>query len=119
MGKCVYKGIIKQCFPSHDDKEIQALRGRVRVFHPTRTLEDIRRYFGEKIALYFAWTLFYTRWLLSAGIVGLVIGILSQCALYTFSIPTLTHLNLLRSIFSLFFLFVCQVECELGEWPCD
>uniref|UniRef100_A0A3Q2VQV3 Anoctamin n=1 Tax=Haplochromis burtoni TaxID=8153 RepID=A0A3Q2VQV3_HAPBU len=35
-------------------------------------LDHIREYFGEKIALYFAW-LFYTGWLLPASVVGTVI----------------------------------------------
>ncbi|XP_072553513.1 anoctamin-7 isoform X3 [Salminus brasiliensis] len=33
-------------------------------------LDHIREYFGEKIALYFAWLGFYTAWLLPAAIVG-------------------------------------------------
>ncbi|XP_029025968.1 anoctamin-7 [Betta splendens] len=36
-------------------------------------LDHIREYFGEKIALYFAWLGFYTGWLLPASIVGTVI----------------------------------------------
>uniref|UniRef100_A0A3B5AXA3 Anoctamin n=1 Tax=Stegastes partitus TaxID=144197 RepID=A0A3B5AXA3_9TELE len=35
-------------------------------------LDHIREYFGEKIALYFAW-IFYTAWLLPASLVGTVI----------------------------------------------
>ncbi|KAF1393455.1 hypothetical protein PFLUV_G00015900, partial [Perca fluviatilis] len=36
-------------------------------------LDHIREYFGEKIALYFAWLGFYTGWLLPASLVGLVV----------------------------------------------
>uniref|UniRef100_A0A7N8XM71 Anoctamin n=1 Tax=Mastacembelus armatus TaxID=205130 RepID=A0A7N8XM71_9TELE len=36
-------------------------------------LDHIREYFGEKIALYFAWLGFYTGWLLPASFVGTVI----------------------------------------------
>uniref|UniRef100_A0A8C7J0Q6 Anoctamin n=1 Tax=Oncorhynchus kisutch TaxID=8019 RepID=A0A8C7J0Q6_ONCKI len=35
-------------------------------------LDHIREYFGEKIALYFAWLGFYTAWLLPAAVVGSV-----------------------------------------------
>ena len=34
-------------------------------------LDHIRDYFGEKIAIYFAWLGFYTGWLLPASLVGL------------------------------------------------
>ncbi|CAM4556395.1 unnamed protein product [Leuciscus chuanchicus] len=36
-------------------------------------LDHIREYFGEKIALYFAWLGFYTGWLLPAAVVGFII----------------------------------------------
>ncbi|XP_036943144.1 anoctamin-7 [Acanthopagrus latus] len=36
-------------------------------------LDHIREYFGEKIALYFAWLGFYTGWLLPASLLGTVI----------------------------------------------
>ncbi|XP_072474903.1 anoctamin-7 isoform X3 [Notamacropus eugenii] len=36
-------------------------------------LDHVRRYFGEKIALYFAWLGFYTTWLLPASVVGAVV----------------------------------------------
>ena len=32
-----------------------------------------RRYFGEKIGIYFAWLGFYTMWLLPASIVGFIV----------------------------------------------
>uniref|UniRef100_A0A6Q2Y4Q4 Anoctamin n=1 Tax=Esox lucius TaxID=8010 RepID=A0A6Q2Y4Q4_ESOLU len=36
-------------------------------------LDHIREYYGEKIALYFAWLGFYTGWLLPAAVVGTVV----------------------------------------------
>lgn len=36
-------------------------------------LDHIRNYFGEKIALYFAWLGFYTTWLLPAAVIGTLI----------------------------------------------
>ncbi|KAM3875092.1 anoctamin-7 [Diretmus argenteus] len=36
-------------------------------------LDHIREYYGEKIALYFAWLGFYTGWLLPASVVGTVV----------------------------------------------
>ncbi|OCT56954.1 hypothetical protein XELAEV_18004192mg [Xenopus laevis] len=38
-------------------------------------LDHIRDYFGEKVAIYFAWLGFYTAWLLPAAIVGTVVFI--------------------------------------------
>ncbi|XP_038549968.1 anoctamin-7 [Micropterus salmoides] len=42
-------------------------------FKRYQPLHHIREYFGEKIALYFAWLGFYTGWLLPAALVGTVI----------------------------------------------
>ena len=36
-------------------------------------LDHIREYFGERIAIYFAWLGFYTGWLLPAALVGLAV----------------------------------------------
>uniref|UniRef100_A0A3B3UR58 Anoctamin n=1 Tax=Poecilia latipinna TaxID=48699 RepID=A0A3B3UR58_9TELE len=41
-------------------------------------LGHIRAYFGEKIALYFAWIGFYTAWLLPASLVGTLIFLLEH-----------------------------------------
>ncbi|OAQ24249.1 DUF590-domain-containing protein [Linnemannia elongata AG-77] len=38
----------------------------------TQPLEDIRHYYGEKVALYFAWIGHYTKWLTWAAIVGVI-----------------------------------------------
>ncbi|KAM9279352.1 anoctamin-7 isoform 3-T3 [Morus bassanus] len=36
-------------------------------------LDHVRKYFGEKVAFYFAWLGFYTGWLLPAAVVGTVV----------------------------------------------
>ncbi|KAI4901365.1 hypothetical protein NFI96_014160 [Prochilodus magdalenae] len=38
-------------------------------------LDHIREYFGEKVALYFAWLGFYTGWLLPAAVVGFLLSL--------------------------------------------
>ncbi|XP_062872712.1 anoctamin-7 [Trichomycterus rosablanca] len=38
-------------------------------------LDHIREYFGEKIALYFAWLGFYTGWLLPAAVMGIILSV--------------------------------------------
>ncbi|KAG0240858.1 Anoctamin-7 [Actinomortierella wolfii] len=55
----------------------------VRSWH-SQPLEEIRFYFGEKIALYFAWIEHYTRWLWSAAIAGtlfLIFGVIHYFAI--------------------------------------
>ena len=39
-------------------------------------IDSIKDYFGEKIALYFAWLEFYTTWLIIPSIIGAICGIL-------------------------------------------
>ncbi|XP_065266305.1 anoctamin-7 [Emys orbicularis] len=48
---------------------------RWRKWNRYQPLDHIRRYFGEKIALYFAWLGFYTGWLLPAAVVGTLVFI--------------------------------------------
>ena len=42
-----------------------------------------RHYFGEKIGLYFAWTGFYTAWLMDAAIIGVIVML---CGLVTLNL---------------------------------
>ncbi|XP_077814252.1 anoctamin-7 isoform X10 [Macaca mulatta] len=50
-------------------------------------LHHVRRYFGEKVALYFAWLGFYTGWLLPAAVVGTLVFLVG-CFLVFSDIPT-------------------------------
>ncbi|XP_053072067.1 anoctamin-7 isoform X7 [Acinonyx jubatus] len=50
-------------------------------------LDHVRRYFGEKVAFYFAWLGFYTGWLLPAAAVGTLV-FLAGCFLVFSDIPT-------------------------------
>ena len=44
-----------------------------KMFRLTQPLDRIRDYFGEKVALYFAFIQFYTRWLIPFSIIGLIV----------------------------------------------
>ncbi|XP_009081914.1 PREDICTED: anoctamin-7 [Acanthisitta chloris] len=46
---------------------------RWRNWNKYQPLEHVRKYFGEKVAFYFAWLGFYTGWLLPAAVVGTVV----------------------------------------------
>jgi anoctamin-7 len=47
--------------------------GRWGKWYKYQPLDNIKEYFGEKIALYFAWLGFYTAWLLPATLVGVFV----------------------------------------------
>ena len=73
----VYKLIKTKCmigyFPLHDYVELRTLEERWLRFWQlpwNQPMDDIKDYFGEKIALYFLWLGHYTTWLMSAGVVG-------------------------------------------------
>ena len=45
-------------------------------------LDHIRDYFGEKIAIYFAWLGFYTGWLLPVSLVGVIVFLTGLATLH-------------------------------------
>ncbi|XP_040494001.1 anoctamin-7 [Ursus maritimus] len=60
---------------------------RWRKWNKYQPLDHVRRYFGEKVALYFAWLGFYTGWLLPAAAVGTLVFLVG-CFLVFSDIPT-------------------------------
>jgi hypothetical protein len=67
-------GVFASWYPLHDQEELTDLRKRwVYYFWKMQPLKDVRNYFGEKIALYFAWLGHYTTWLWCPGLLGLYV----------------------------------------------
>ncbi|KAG9470264.1 hypothetical protein GDO78_018396 [Eleutherodactylus coqui] len=58
------------------------------VFYKYQPIDLVRKYFGEKIALYFAWLGVYTQMLIPASIVGIIV-FLYGCATVDHDIPSM------------------------------
>mmetsp|Transcript_21883 Transcript_21883/g.36229 ORF Transcript_21883/g.36229 Transcript_21883/m.36229 type:complete len:738 (+) Transcript_21883:131-2344(+) len=72
------EGKVVQWFALHDEKARRELmRSWVRGLYLTKPpLEKVREYFGERVAMYFGFLSFYTRWLLCIFLVGVVAAVL-------------------------------------------
>ncbi|XP_017885925.1 anoctamin-8-like isoform X2 [Ceratina calcarata] len=79
--KCISAGIISQVFPLHELPALEKLqRTWVRAFLSPQPLDDICKYFGVKITMYFAWLGHYTTALIVPAVVGAIywIGIIGR-----------------------------------------
>nr|XP_030863044.2 anoctamin-7 [Gorilla gorilla gorilla] len=98
------EGVLSAAFPLHDGPfkmppggpQVPRLNQRQVLFqhwarwgkwNKYQPLDHVRRYFGEKVALYFAWLGFYTGWLLPAAVVGTLVFLVG-CFLVFSDIPT-------------------------------
>jgi Calcium-activated chloride channel len=73
LGVLVESQLIKQGFCLHDEKKLNLLRDNwagIKNFYKPQNFKDLRRYFGEKIAMYFAWLQFYVFWLIIPASLG-------------------------------------------------
>ena len=74
-------GVYTEFFPLHDGTHrssgtnMRAMLNKrwVKAYFAAQPLEDVRQYMGEKVALYFAWLGFYTKFLFVASIVGFIV----------------------------------------------
>uniref|UniRef100_A0A452RXV8 Anoctamin n=1 Tax=Ursus americanus TaxID=9643 RepID=A0A452RXV8_URSAM len=90
------ESVFSAAFPLHDGPQAPGLTqrqvlfqfwARWRKWNKYQPLDHVRRYFGEKVALYFAWLGFYTGWLLPAAAVGTLVFLVG-CFLVFSDIPT-------------------------------
>ncbi|MBN3295676.1 ANO2 protein, partial [Amia calva] len=104
----IASGVYDSAFPLHDGNfenteeeeknERQILHqewARYGAFYKYQPVDLIRKYFGEKIGLYFAWLGIYTELLIPASVVGIIVFFYG-CATMDTNIPSLemcSHLN--------------------------
>ncbi|CAB3988342.1 anoctamin-8-like isoform X1 [Paramuricea clavata] len=75
--KLLVEEVIQQIFPLHDHDDLAKLRKTwVKAFFKKQPLDDIRDYFGVKIAMYFGWLGLYTKWLFAPAIFGIIMFVL-------------------------------------------
>eukprot|EP00282_Hemiselmis_andersenii_P037798 CAMPEP_0169443350 /NCGR_PEP_ID=MMETSP1042-20121227/9308_1 /TAXON_ID=464988 /ORGANISM="Hemiselmis andersenii, Strain CCMP1180" /LENGTH=683 /DNA_ID=CAMNT_0009554571 /DNA_START=182 /DNA_END=2229 /DNA_ORIENTATION=+ len=76
LDQLVKDGKVKAFFRMHHQSKREELtRKWVMAWHNKQPIEDIREYFGEKIALYFAWLGYYTTMLWIPALCGLVLTV--------------------------------------------
>uniref|UniRef100_A0A8D8YM26 Anoctamin n=2 Tax=Cacopsylla melanoneura TaxID=428564 RepID=A0A8D8YM26_9HEMI len=74
--KCLSEGLISQIYPLHDLDALQQLRQSwVRTFVKKQPLDAVCKYFGVKIAMYFAWLGHYTFMLIIPAFMGFIFWI--------------------------------------------
>lgn len=74
-------GIIESDFPLHDHKKIENFRntfGTWKAAFKRVQLHKLRNYFGEDVALYFAYLVKYLIWLIVPTVIGIIVFILKE-----------------------------------------
>jgi hypothetical protein len=74
LGELLENQIITSNFCLHFDPQLDYLKsewGNFAKFYKIQDIKTIRRYFGEKVAMYFAYLQYYIRWLVVPSLVGL------------------------------------------------
>lgn len=73
--------IIKSEFAIHNAKALEKIKNTwagVSNINFTQDPNQLREYFGEKVALYFAWLNWYIIWLIAPAIIGLILFIIIE-----------------------------------------
>jgi len=74
----ISRGVISECFALHNEQA----RGHLKeLWHGSwfgpLPLDEVHSYFGDSVAIYFAWVSFYTNWLLLPALLGLGLTVYS------------------------------------------
>uniref|UniRef100_A0A3Q1ECJ3 Anoctamin n=1 Tax=Acanthochromis polyacanthus TaxID=80966 RepID=A0A3Q1ECJ3_9TELE len=96
-------GVYTAAYPLHDVSSIHLLYeewANYSVFYKYQPIGLVRKYFGEKIGLYFAWLGLYTQMLIPASVVGVIV-FLYGCATVDDNIPSLIVVVVSKSQFQL------------------
>ncbi|XP_047452743.1 anoctamin-1-like isoform X2 [Mugil cephalus] len=80
--------INKECAEPNDRKLLYEEWANYSVFYKYQPIGLVRKYFGEKIGLYFAWLGLYTQMLIPASLVGVIV-FLYGCATVDDNIPSM------------------------------
>ena len=75
---CKSVHFVEDYFPIHDSEAISKIWHRSRWRLLSAPVQDLREYFGEEIAFYFAWVEFYLMYLWLPGVLGFVLWGLSS-----------------------------------------
>ncbi|KAA6400842.1 MAG: hypothetical protein EZS28_003627 [Streblomastix strix] len=71
-------GYCKAFFPVHEEDQLEALKKRWIWSLKKQPSNMIAQYFGEKVALYFVYLGFYTKWLIPLTIIGIIVFIVQE-----------------------------------------
>eukprot|EP01039_Chlorochromonas_danica_P004477 gene4477-4905_t len=94
-------GWIKACFPLHNGTQIEMLTLKWKQFPIQRLpLEDLKEYFGEKIALYFVFMEHYTSFLAIPAVVGIPLQI-AVFAMNDYSAPFLPFFSFFVALWAI------------------
>lgn len=106
LGELYENQVITSNFCLHNDQQLNYLRtewGSFTKFYKPQNYHYIRRYFGEKISMYFAYLEYYIYWLITPSLVGLasyIVGAIDK-KMYQFD-ESLDLYEILLLFFSLF-----------------
>ena len=106
LNQFLHKKKILAFFPLHDRRIATSIKEKIwnwGVFPWSVSIEEMREYFGEKIALYYVFIGHYSLWLITPSIIGLAFQLVVWGTL-NFSSPVLPFYSLVITVWSIYML---------------